>query len=113
MLCVVSSGAVKSISSDTLVLRAGRGVRGPTILVEPVHRGPLTSRTARHAPRRSSRHHLARLLDCYVVATDVLNQNMSAQEVHDSYVRLQKVERDFRAMKTGLLEVPPIYYSEH
>jgi len=49
------------------------------------------------------------LAGCYVVTTDVLKQNMSAQEVHDSYVSLQRVERDFRAMKTGLLEVRPLF----
>ena len=49
------------------------------------------------------------LAGCYVVTTDVLKPNMSAQEVHDSYVSLQKVERDFRAMKTGLLEVRPLF----
>ena len=49
------------------------------------------------------------LAGCYVVTTDVLPASMSAQEVHDSYVSLQKVERDFRAMKTGLLEVQPLF----
>jgi transposase len=49
------------------------------------------------------------LAGCYVVATDVLPQSMSTQEVHDSYLSLQKVERDFRAMKTGLLEVRPLF----
>ena len=49
------------------------------------------------------------LAGCYVVTTDVLKQSMSAQEVHDSYVSLQRVERDFRAMKTGLLEVRPVF----
>jgi hypothetical protein len=29
--------------------------------------------------------------------------------VRDSYISLQKVERDFRAMKTGLLEVRPLF----
>ena len=29
--------------------------------------------------------------------------------VHDSYVALQKVERDFRTMKTGLLQVRPVF----
>ena len=55
---------------------------------------------------------LTRSLDlagCYVVTTDVLPESMSTQEVHDSYVSLQKVERDFRAMKTGLLEVRPLF----
>lgn len=34
---------------------------------------------------------------------------MTPQEVHDSYVGLQKLEHDFRAMKTGLLEVRPVF----
>jgi len=49
------------------------------------------------------------LAGCYVVTTDVPKQQMSGQEVHDSYVGLQKVERDFRSMKTGLLEVRPVF----
>src|SRR5271165_1382608 len=49
------------------------------------------------------------LAGCYVVTTDVLPQSMNTQEVHDSYVSLKKVERDFRAMKTGLLEVRPLF----
>jgi transposase len=49
------------------------------------------------------------LAGCYVVTTDVLPAAMSAQQVHDSYVSLQKVERDFRTLKTGLLEVRPIW----
>ena len=49
------------------------------------------------------------LAGCYVVTTDVLPESMSTKEVHDSYVGLQKVERDFRAMKTGLLEVRPLF----
>jgi transposase len=49
------------------------------------------------------------LAGCYVVTTDVGTQSMTAQEVHDSYMNLQKVERDFRAMKTGLLEVRPVF----
>jgi transposase len=49
------------------------------------------------------------LAGCYVVVTDVPKQQLSGQEVHDSYVGLQKVERDFRQMKTGLLEVRPVF----
>jgi transposase len=49
------------------------------------------------------------LAGCYVVVTDVPNQQMDKQAVHDSYVSLQKVERDFRLMKTGLLEVRPVF----
>jgi len=49
------------------------------------------------------------LAGCYVVVTDVAQQRMSSQAVHDSYVSLQQVERDFRQMKTGLLEVRPVF----
>jgi transposase len=61
---------------------------------------------------RRQEQQIARALElagCYVVTTDVLKASMSAQEVHDSYVSLQKVERDFRALKTGLLEVRPVF----
>jgi hypothetical protein len=49
------------------------------------------------------------LAGCYVVVSDVPKQQLSGQEVHDSYVSLQKVERDFRQLKTGLLEVRPVF----
>jgi len=49
------------------------------------------------------------LAGCYVVVSDVAKPQLSGQEVHDSYVSLQKVERDFRQLKTGLLEVRPVW----
>jgi transposase len=49
------------------------------------------------------------LAGCYVVVTDVPKPQMDTQAVHDSYMSLQKVERDFRLMKTGLLEVRPVF----
>ena len=49
------------------------------------------------------------LAGCYVVVTDVPKEHMSGPAVHDSYVDLQRVERDFRQMKTGLLEVRPVF----
>jgi len=49
------------------------------------------------------------LAGCYVVTSDVPKQELSTEEVHQGYLRLQKVERDFRALKTGLLEVRPIF----
>lgn len=49
------------------------------------------------------------LAGCYVVVSDVPKDRISSQATHDSYVRLQKVERDFRQMKTGLLEVRPVW----
>lgn len=49
------------------------------------------------------------LAGCYVVTSDVAKEELSAQQVHDGYLSLQKVERDFRTVKTGLLEVRPIF----
>lgn len=49
------------------------------------------------------------LAGCYVVTTDVGKESLDTQQVHDSYVSLQKVEHDFRALKTGLLEVRPVF----
>jgi len=43
------------------------------------------------------------------MTTDVAKTGMTTQDVHDNYMRLQKVERDFRIMKTGLLEVRPVF----
>jgi transposase len=49
------------------------------------------------------------LAGCYVIVTDVSKDQLATQAVHDSYVALQKVERDFRTMKTGMLEVRPVF----
>lgn len=50
------------------------------------------------------------LLDgCYVIETSVDLSTLSTQQTHDRYKDLQNVERDFRSMKTGLLEVRPIF----
>ena len=49
------------------------------------------------------------LAGCYVVVSDVPPPQLSGQQIHDRYVRLQQVERDFRQLKTGLPEVRPIW----
>jgi IS4 transposase len=46
---------------------------------------------------------------CYVLETDVPQTALDAQTVHDRYRDLHEVEQDFRTMKTGLLEVRPIF----
>jgi hypothetical protein len=52
----------------------------------------------------------ATLLDgCYVLETDVPQASLAAQAGHDRYRALHEVEQDFRTMKTGLLEVRPVY----
>ena len=49
------------------------------------------------------------LAGCYVVVTDVPKEHLNSQAAHDSYVSLPKVERDVRQLKTGLLEVRPVW----
>lgn len=52
----------------------------------------------------------AALLDgCYVIETDVAQTVLDTQSIHDRYKDLQQVERDFRTLKTALLEVRPIF----
>lgn len=46
---------------------------------------------------------------CYVVTTDVPEAAADAQTVWDRYGDLKKVERDFRTLKTTLLEIRPIF----
>jgi len=50
------------------------------------------------------------LLDgCYLLETDVSPQHMDTETVDARYRDLQQVERNFRTLKTGLLEVRPIF----
>jgi len=46
---------------------------------------------------------------CSVLETDVPQTVLEAQAVHDRYRDLHEVEQDFRTMKTGLLEVRPLF----
>ena len=46
---------------------------------------------------------------CSVLETDVAQEMMDASTVDARYRDLQRVERDFRTMKTGFLELRPIF----
>ncbi len=46
---------------------------------------------------------------CYVLKTDVSAVELDASSIHARYKDLAKVERGFRTIKTGLLEVRPIW----
>jgi transposase len=69
----------------------------------------LDGRELRFEIDETARDQVMLLAGCYATVTDVAKSGMTAQDVHDNYMRLQKVERDFRAMKTGLLEVRPVF----
>jgi hypothetical protein len=46
---------------------------------------------------------------CYVVESDLPEEVASTQSVHERYLDLSRVERDFRTLKTGLLQIRPIF----
>ena len=52
---------------------------------------------------------VAELDGCYVLKTDLPVEAADAETIHGRYKDLAKVERAFRTMKTGLLEVRPVY----
>jgi hypothetical protein len=49
------------------------------------------------------------LAGCYVLETDVPAEILDTQTAHDRYKALAHVEQDFRLLKTGLLEVRPVF----
>jgi len=51
----------------------------------------------------------AQLDGCYVVESDLPATAATTQQVHDRYVSLTLVERDFRTLKTGLLQIRPVF----
>lgn len=57
----------------------------------------------------AARQKQAELDGCYVIESDLPKEVASTQQVHDRYLDLTKVERDFRTLKTGLLELRPVF----
>jgi transposase len=52
----------------------------------------------------------AEMLDgCYVIKSDLPADAITDTQIHDRYKDLSKVERAFRTMKTGLLEIRPLF----
>lgn len=57
----------------------------------------------------AAREKATELAGCYVIETDVSKELLEAQSAHDRYTDLRHVERDLRTLKTGLLEIRPIF----
>jgi len=51
----------------------------------------------------------SKLDGCYVIKTDVPVSELKKERVHERYKDLTNVENAFRTMKTGLLEIRPLY----
>ncbi|MCP4102775.1 MAG: IS1634 family transposase, partial [Lentisphaerae bacterium] len=52
---------------------------------------------------------IEKLDGCYVIKTDLSERLITAEEVHDRYKDLSKVEKAFRIIKTEFLEIRPIF----
>ena len=53
---------------------------------------------------------ISRLDGCYVIKTNVKKENLNTEEAHAVYKDLKFVEWAFRSMKTGFLEIRPLYH---
>lgn len=53
---------------------------------------------------------VSRLDGCYVIKTNVKKENLSTEEAHAVYKDLKFVEWAFRSMKTGFLEIRPLFH---
>jgi transposase len=69
----------------------------------------LVGRKVVWAEDNAARQKQAELDGCYVIESDLPKEVASTQQVHDRYLDLTQVERDFRTLKTGLLELRPIF----
>jgi transposase len=58
---------------------------------------------------QAARQKQSELDGCYVIESDLPKEVANTQPLHDRYLDLTKVERDFRTLKTGLLELWPIF----
>lgn len=53
---------------------------------------------------------VSRLDGCYVIKTNVKKENLSTEATHTVYKDLKFVEWAFRSMKSGFLEIRPLYH---
>ena len=69
----------------------------------------LEGRTVVWEEDQEAREKLAQLDGCYVLESDLPVPAATTGQVHERYLDLTRVERDFRVLKTGLLEIRPVF----
>ena len=69
----------------------------------------LEGRQVVWAEEATARQQAEQLDGCYVVESDLPKRLASTEQVHARYLALTQVERYFRTLKTGLLELRPIF----
>ena len=83
--------------------------RAAQLRVENWVRIALDGRRIRLAQEKTALEKISLLDGCYVLKTDVAPALADAEQLHARYKDLARVERAFRTMKTGHLEVRPVY----
>lgn len=58
---------------------------------------------------QAAQEHALCLAGCYVLETDVPDELLDSEQVHQAYKNLSQVERDWRRMKTGHLQIRPVF----
>ncbi|MGH9338510.1 MAG: IS1634 family transposase [Acidobacteriota bacterium] len=69
----------------------------------------LDERKLRLAIDEAAREQAGELAGCYVIETDVPKPFLEAQTAHDRYKDLGHLEQELRTLKTGLLEIRPVF----
>ena len=60
----------------------------------------LQERQIAESVHEEAKHKSLELAGCYVLVSDVGKETLSTEQIHDSYMALQKVERDFREARS-------------
>ncbi len=66
-------------------------------------------RSIRIEIQEEARRQATELAGCYVIETDVAKELLDAQTAHDRYKDLAGLEQELRTLKTGLLEIRPVF----
>ncbi len=69
----------------------------------------LTDRAVSLVIDKEKHQALAQHDGCYVLKTDLPKDTISKEDIHARYKDLSKVEYAFRTIKTGMLEIRPVY----
>lgn len=69
----------------------------------------VEDRTLKIQINEAARSRATQLEGCYVIETDLPKDRLDAETVHQRYKDLARIEQDFRTLKTGLLEVRPVF----
>lgn len=69
----------------------------------------LNGRLIEYSVDENAKNNYSLLNGCYCLESNISDEQLSSEEIHERYMDLQKVERNFRKVKTSLLEIRPLF----